>query len=52
MTKILNNGYIDLPEKFKLLEGNAKQLPLADRSADLIVTSPPYANNAMDYAGT
>jgi len=49
MTKILNNGYIDLPEKFELQEGNAKQMPLPDNSIDLIVTSPPYANNAIDY---
>ena len=49
MTKILNNGYIDLPEKFELQEGNAKQMPLPENSIDLIVTSPPYANNAIDY---
>jgi len=49
MTKILNNGYIDLPETFELKEGNAKQMPMPDNSVDLIVTSPPYANNAIDY---
>ncbi|MBM2814050.1 MAG: Methyltransferase [Ignavibacteria bacterium] len=49
ITKILNNGYIDLPENFELNEGNAKQLSLPDNSVDLIVTSPPYANNAIDY---
>lgn len=49
MTKILNNGYVDLPEKFELQEGDAKHLPLPDNSVDLIVTSPPYANNAIDY---
>ncbi len=49
MTKILNNGYVDLPEKFELQEGNAKQMPLQNNSIDLIVTSPPYANNAIDY---
>jgi DNA modification methylase len=49
MTKILGNGYIDLPEKFELKEGNAKQMPIPDNTVDLIVTSPPYANNAIDY---
>lgn len=29
--------------------GNAQQLPLAANSADLIITSPPYAANAIDY---
>jgi DNA modification methylase len=28
---------------------NAEDLPLADASIDLIVTSPPYASNAIDY---
>jgi len=29
--------------------GNAQHLPLDDGSVDLIVTSPPYASNAIDY---
>ncbi|MCI0520821.1 MAG: site-specific DNA-methyltransferase [Chloroflexi bacterium] len=29
--------------------GNAQNLPLEDASIDLIVTSPPYASNAIDY---
>ncbi len=29
--------------------GNAQQLPLEDDAIDLIVTSPPYASNAIDY---
>lgn len=29
--------------------GNAQALPLPDESVDLIVTSPPYASNAIDY---
>ena len=29
--------------------GNAQALPLDDASIDLIVTSPPYASNAIDY---
>jgi len=28
---------------------NAQNLPLRDNSVDLIVTSPPYASNAIDY---
>jgi DNA modification methylase len=32
-----------------LQSSNAKQLPLPSNSIDLIVTSPPYANNAIDY---
>jgi len=30
-------------------EANAQNLPIDDRSVDLIITSPPYANNAIDY---
>ncbi len=29
--------------------GDAQRLPLSDESVDLIVTSPPYASNAIDY---
>jgi len=29
--------------------GNAQHIPLADDSIDLIITSPPYASNAIDY---
>ena len=29
--------------------GDAQRLPLGDASVDLIVTSPPYASNAIDY---
>ncbi len=32
-----------------LLEGNAQSLTLKDNSVDLIITSPPYAANAIDY---
>lgn len=28
---------------------DAKHLPISDNSVDLIVTSPPYASNAIDY---
>lgn len=33
----------------QLKAGNAQLLPLAAESVDLIVTSPPYASNAIDY---
>ncbi|MBI3166080.1 MAG: hypothetical protein HYZ24_15465 [Chloroflexi bacterium] len=32
-----------------LAAGTVERLPLADNSVDLIVTSPPYASNAIDY---
>ena len=32
----------------RIVDGDARSLPLPDRSVDLIVTSPPYAN-ALDY---
>jgi hypothetical protein len=37
------------PSKVFLKEANAKNMPLDDESIDLILTSPPYANNAIDY---
>jgi hypothetical protein len=33
----------------QVIFGNAQSLPLEDASVDLIVTSPPYAANAIDY---
>ena len=33
----------------RLFRGNAQQLPLQNHCIDLIVTSPPYASNAIDY---
>jgi len=35
--------------KVRLEKADAKAVPLEDESVDLIVTSPPYANNAIDY---
>ncbi len=32
-----------------ILEANSRKLPLGENSIDLIVTSPPYASNAIDY---
>ncbi len=34
---------------FLACEADAQKLPLANKSVDLIVTSPPYANHAIDY---
>ncbi len=34
---------------FKIFHSNAKAIPLETNSVDLIITSPPYANNAIDY---
>lgn len=36
-------------EDYLLIAGTVEYLPLADNFADLIVTSPPYASNAIDY---
>ncbi len=33
----------------KVVSGSAQFLPLASSTVDLIVTSPPYASNAIDY---
>ena len=32
-----------------IIHENAQALPLPDSSVDLIITSPPYASNAIDY---
>lgn len=37
---------IEIPE---VSFGNAQNMPLNNNSIDLIVTSPPYASNAIDY---
>ncbi len=33
----------------RLIFGDAEELPIASNSIDLIITSPPYASNAIDY---
>lgn len=38
-----------VPYKALVANANAESLPLHDSSIDLIVTSPPYAANAIDY---
>jgi len=35
--------------RVSVVGGDAQELPLASESVDLIVTSPPYAANAIDY---
>jgi hypothetical protein len=40
---------VDTPGHALVVRGDARALPLADNSANLIVTSPPYAANAIDY---
>jgi len=37
-----------LPGKGYVLQADCRELPIADNSVDLIITSPPYAN-AIDY---
>jgi len=39
----------EAPGKAEVISANAQALGLADAVADLIVTSPPYAANAIDY---
>jgi DNA modification methylase len=39
----------DVKGRSVVLLGDARRLPLEDDSVDLIVTSPPYAANAIDY---
>ncbi len=44
---LTSNG--EMVERSRVRFGNAENLPLQDESIDLIVTSPPYASNAIDY---
>src|SRR3989337_4580220 len=44
---LLKSKEITLPAQ--VFFGNAQKLPLSDNLVDLIVTSPPYASNAIDY---
>jgi DNA modification methylase len=47
----LDGLFISTPKSIvaKVSFGNAESLPLLGNSIDLIVTSPPYASNAIDY---
>jgi len=40
---------IDAPGRAAVVQADARALPLRDNSVQLIVTSPPYAANAIDY---
>lgn len=47
---IINNLFDDQYSASAFINfGNAQELTLLDHSVDLIVTSPPYASNAIDY---
>jgi len=39
----------EIPGRAIVDYANSKELPLKNESVDLIITSPPYANNAIDY---
>jgi len=39
----------EITYKVRIDYGDAQNIPLADNSVDLIITSPPYASNAIDY---
>lgn len=45
------NLLIEVPQTIKpiISFGNAQELPIRSSTIDLIVTSPPYASNAIDY---
>jgi SAM-dependent methyltransferase len=47
----LDGLIIAVPKKppVEIAFGNAESIPLPDNYVDLIVTSPPYASNAIDY---
>ncbi len=63
LTKKLRSAFDEFEKRYKIntrslisenrdgysVFGNAEGIPLADDSVDLIVTSPPYASNAIDY---
>ena len=44
---LLKPGQVDYSAQ--IVPGNAQAIPLPDCSIDLIITSPPYASNAIDY---
>lgn len=47
LSAMANVGWTTSPIRLEF--GDAQALPLANESVDLIVTSPPYASNAIDY---
>lgn len=49
LLRLVADGCEELYYEMILNEGDARCLALPSRSVDLVVTSPPYANNAIDY---
>ncbi len=50
MRKILNENVNGVyRNQAAVIKGNARNIPLQNETVNLIVTSPPYANNAIDY---
>lgn len=47
--KKITQNLSDIPSRVTIDYANSKKLPLKDEIIDLIITSPPYANNAIDY---
>ncbi len=47
--KIVSTNNNELKKCAIIIEGDAKNIPFRNEIADLIITSPPYANNAIDY---
>ena len=50
-TKNLNSlaALTSKSSEVRLFRGDAQRIPLRDQVVDLIITSPPYASNAIDY---
>lgn len=50
MVQILSRTWLDIPShQCFVWQGDAQRLPLPSNRVRLIVTSPPYASNAIDY---
>lgn len=49
MQRNFQNYDFHAKSKARIFEADARNLPLGENCVDLIVTSPPYANNAIDY---
>lgn len=49
LDKIFKNVSFQSQTASMILAADAQSLPLSDNCIDLIITSPPYASNAIDY---
>lgn len=49
LSLVSKNVHLFDDPKVSIYQADAKNIPLDADSVDLIVTSPPYANNAIDY---